>query len=209
MPVQTDIIEPTIDDLCALEPGLLLAGLMVLAKDMAEYSAVRALTGEEVQKFRRIYEETLNEDRYYWLQFGEGVFMSLRDTGLPYGFAVDATADSVNLSALWEKEEGEEIEIILKKAWTRPAGWDLLKAFKKDFSTALCQNDKTIRRFLDGVITEKKELATGITVDILEGPFSDTPHWYPLATHLGILIAISGVRAYCENTNGQNNGTTG
>ena len=106
-----------------LDKGLLLAGLMVLVKDTANFLHEGGYDDPMVEEFRQEYLNMLNYDRFYWTEFGGQLFDTLPEAGLPHGIVKRVVQCETNLSDLCS--EGVEQE------FTRAPGWEFFKSYSR------------------------------------------------------------------------------
>jgi hypothetical protein len=173
------------------EYRLLLAGLTVLAKDVAEYLAATGHFGGDASLFQEVYTISLDSEREYWQKHGPGLFLPLQEARLPSGFAAGAAAGKLDLD-LTPLSNANIIH-----DWTRYPGRDLLQQFAIKFKETICGKDGPYEKFQDGLIGQS-DLPLVIASTILTVGFSTATFWYPLAAYIGFLLTKAVLKTYCE-----------
>lgn len=193
-----DDLESMYKQIRDLDVGLLLSGLTILVKDTATYLTASGVDNEMAEAFRLAYLDMLNNNRDYWERFGPKLYSSLKEAGLPDGFASGAAQCDVNLIALtdgfWEKQE-----------WLKAPGWHFFKTYSvqrkndifrdttlKALKGAFCEGkspykpDTPVKQ-----ADEEKEPFKSVEAVVKRLAESDqqwTKFWYPVMLYMVVLL---------------------
>lgn len=194
--------------LIAGQDELLLAGLAVVVKDteqeldrLAAPPRIATSAPEEGDRRQRIEVECLQEDAQLFrevldqlkaedekLPRNERYDAVVRDRNLPAGIVGKAWRNVQDLSTLASKA-------IITKATLR-TGKRLYRLFSAKLRANICGDGGVYKEFRTGRL--KPSLPVAVVNAVLLGGFSESTFWYPLAIYLGLLIAKSGLEAFCE-----------
>ncbi|MDJ0610998.1 MAG: hypothetical protein QNJ67_18635 [Kiloniellales bacterium] len=178
-----------VDQAKGRDTDLLLAGLTVLTKDLAEYFAATGHGESDTQLLQGIYSGALGKERERWMAEGPKLFQTLRDGGLPQGFAADAVQNRIDLERLGEKG--------IVQDWTVGPGRALLEGFGSAFQDTICGKDGPYERLQSGQLGQAN-LPMTIAGAILASERTQGVFWLPLAVYLGLLISKSTLSSFCQ-----------
>ena len=172
---------------------LLLAGLTVLTKDLAEYFAATGHGERDTQLLQGVYSAALNKDRAHWQSTGPQLFQTLRDSGLPQGFAAETVQGRPDLERLGDNAVIHE--------WTIEPGRHLFEGFGDHFRSAVCAADGPYARLQDGQLGQDK-LPTAIAESVMASELTRGVFWLPLAVYFCLLLSRTTLSTYCQSGGG-------
>lgn len=184
-----DHIAELFDQAKGHDEALLLAGLTILTKDLAEYFAATGHGEEDTQLLHDVYSGALGKDRDRWIAEGPKLFQTLRDGGLPQGFAADAVHGRPEVSRLNDKT--------IVQDWTTAPGRELLERFGAKFQDTVCGKDGPYEQLQSGQLGQAN-LPVTIAGGILASGLTRGIFWLPLAVYLGLLISKATLSSYCQ-----------
>lgn len=185
-----DHIAELVDQAKGRDEQMLLSGLTVLTKDLAEYFAATGHGGEDAQLLHGVYSGALGKERDYWMTHGPQLFQTLREAGLPQGFAADAVHGRPDLTRLSDTTIVHE--------WTSGPGRDLLERFGASFKDTICGTDGPYEQLQNGLLGQAG-LPASIAASIVTSGLASGTFWLPLAVYLGLLISKATLKTYCES----------
>lgn len=189
MSVTQEHLEQMLKQVEHLDDDMLYSGLMILSKDIIEYTAGNdAVKTVDNNSFFEVFNETMEEERDYWEKFGNNLFVPLEQQQQSHGFAKLAMDNQlVDLMPLTNPGIHHEYFNI--------PGKKLFKRFAEKFKETICEKDGPRDKFKAAI--KKAELPTTIATAILASGFSLAAFGYPIAIYLGLLIARTGLDVYC------------
>ncbi|HRK81811.1 MAG TPA: hypothetical protein PLZ12_10200 [Saprospiraceae bacterium] len=106
------------------ETNILMAGMMLTAKDMLEYLVAKSYDDNQaIRTFRSAWIAAVDSDRFYWEAFFPGVFVSLDDANMPSGMTQRvAGGETEEIGGYFEAPD-------LDREWSRYIGWSFFKAY--------------------------------------------------------------------------------
>ena len=189
-PINEKHLEDINDKVKKLDFGLLLTGLIVLSKDLAEYLTVNAYFSSQVQLFQTAYFSTLNDNRDFGKWYARNLYVPIAKSGYPNGFALNAIEEVFDLTKLDETK--------LTKECGHCLGWDLFKRFKILLKPALCKENGPIQQYETGNITSKEKLTIELAKCILQDCLGTQYYWYPIAIYIACLFTQTDYQNYCN-----------
>lgn len=181
-----DLIEQAKDR----DEALLLAGLTILTKDLAEYFAATGHGEPDTQLLQGVYSAALGQDRQHWQETGPELFRTLRDGGLPQGFASGAVQGRPDLESLGNTA--------LVQEWTIGPGRHLLDGFGKAFKESVCKPQGPYEQLQSGGLGQAN-LPAAIAQSVLDSEKTRGVFWLPLAVYFGLLLSKTTLSAYCQS----------
>ena len=189
MPINEEYLAAINEKVKKLDFGLLLTGLIVLSKDLAEYLTINAYFSSQVQLFQTAYFSTLNDNRDFGKWYARNLYLPIAQSGYPFGFSQNAMQENFDISALCDSG--------IVKECGHCFGWDLFKRFKLLLKPALCKENGPIQQFEAGNINSSQltiELAKCILIEC----FGSQYYWYPLAVYIACLFTQTDYQHYCN-----------
>jgi len=190
MSVNQKQLQDLLNQIEHLDDDMLFSGLTILAKDVEEYkSETHSLQTKDVQLFQSVFNDSMGEERQYWEEHGNNLFVKLADQQQPHGFASAADAGQpIDLTPL-------TLSSIHHEYFNIP-GKKMFKRFAEKFKVIICEKGGPKDQFSEAV--KKAQLPTTVATAILTSSFSLAAFMYPIAIYVGLLIARTGLDVYCE-----------
>lgn len=164
-----------------LKTELLFSGLTVLFKDTADFINSQGFNDQAIDLFREAYLETLNQDRFYWEQFGPELYMGLQDGNLPFGIVKAAYTGNFDLEPL------KNDQIILP--WTQFPGYCFFKIYSFKVKDIILKGSSLEQE--KAKVFECKEpeeqifpLIEKLSRQSIFGP----GFWYPIMLYISLLL---------------------
>ncbi len=175
-----------------LKTELMLSGMTVLIKDTADFINSNGFKDEAIDTFREAYLATLNHDRFYWEQFGPGLYMTLPDAGLPSGIVKEAFKGNFDLEPL--KNEN------IVSAWTQFAGYYFFKIYSLKVKDIILKGSGLEQEKTKVFECKEPEEHVFPLIDKLSKQSSFGPgFWYPLMLYISLLLIRSRFVTLEEN----------
>ena len=163
-----------------LDNGHLLTALAIVMKDTAEFLATRGYNDAAATRFRTTYYDTLNEDRFYWENFGADLYQSLDDSQLPSGMVENAANGQFDLCPVVDANN-------IFHEWLRFNGWCFFKKFTATHGATAVGEDG-LADDQERLCTETEANVVEIAIRLLDNAFSSKWFWYPIAVLLAMMI---------------------
>ena len=175
-----------------LKMELLLSGLTILVKDTADFINANGFKDNAIDKFMESYLAMLNHDRYYWEQFGPGLYMSLPDAGLPSGIVKEAYKGKFDMEQLTHENIISE--------WTQYPGYYFFKTYTLKIKDIILKGTGLEQE--KAKIYECKEPEEHIfpLIEKLSKQSNYGPgFWYPIMLYISLLLFRSRYITLEEN----------
>ncbi len=171
-----------------LKLGLLLSGLTIMVKDTAVYLTTYGIDGKTAEGFRLAYLDMLNDNRYYWEQFGPELYRPLKDIKLQEGCKADFKL---------KNESYQDTE------WLRAPGWRFFKTYTAQRKNDLLQGitlDQLKAAFHENRNPYKPKAACdqedgksyepikGLVDQLIGTEKQSTTFWYPVMIYVAYLL---------------------
>ena len=200
MPIEEKHLKKISDKAKKLDFGLLLTGFMILSKDLAEYLTINAYFSSQVQLFQAAYFSTLDENRDFGKWYAPNLYIPIRQTKYPYGFAEKAMDKTIE-----ERKKFDDLSVLCKPdliknkecAYCNCIGWELFKRFKILLKPVLCKENGPIQQLENGDITST-QFTTELAKCILKDCFGTQFYWYPIAVYIACLFSQTDYQSYCN-----------
>ncbi|MCC7505856.1 MAG: hypothetical protein IT259_11170 [Saprospiraceae bacterium] len=193
-----------LDKIQTFDSKLIIAGVTVLCKDLAEYLAAGGFAGTAAEGFMRVYAQSLHHDRWFWERYGPQLYWSMRPAApAPPGDYDPAVQIAFNPPLPSYAHEASQNDFDLHELnsaridqnWTLIPGWQLFNAFLEAHASVLSKYKTEINALppkpLPGDPTPYPDTDYKVLkiFDVLrEKVFDRRLHWIPLAMYLSYLI---------------------
>lgn len=164
-----------------LELELLFSGLTILVKDTADFINANGIKDKAIDEFMESYLAMLNHDRYYWEQFGPGLYMSLPDTDLPSGIIKAAYKGKFDIEELTHKN--------IISAWTQYPGYHFFKTYTLKIKDTILKGTGLEQEKANVFECKEPEEQIFPLVEKLSTQSNFGPgFWYPLMLYISLLL---------------------
>lgn len=189
----------------AYDRSLIVSGITVLCKDLAEYLAAGGFSSPASERFLRVYGSVLDHDRWFWERFGPELYWSMRPAPpTPPGaddLAVQIAFNPALPSYAHEADQNnfdlyELNKVRIRQNWTLTPGWQLFTGFLTEFRELLTRQKSEINALPtqppqpdDTLPIPHADYKTLKIFDLLrEKGFDKRLHWIPLVMYLSYLV---------------------
>lgn len=193
-----------LDKIQTFDSKLIVAGITVLCKDLAEYLAAGGFASQAAERFIKIYMKGLDKDRWFWERFGPELYWSMRPAApVPPGDFDPAVQIAFNPPLPSYAHEANQNDFDLHELnnnricqnWTLTPGWQLFNGFLEEFRELISRQKNEINALppkpLPGDPTPYPDNDYKVLkiFDLLrEKGFDRRLHWIPLLMYLSYLI---------------------
>lgn len=167
-----------------LKLELLLSGLTILMKDTADFINTSGFKDDAIDKFKKAYMATLNHDRFYWEQFGPGLYMTLPDANLPSGIVKEAFKGNFDLEPLKNEDVVSD--------WTQFPGYYFFKIYTcKVKDIILKASDLEQEKIKVDECKEPEEYVFPLIERLSKQSSFGPGLWYPIMLYISLVLIRS------------------